>query len=283
MSHTQRLLKLVLVILYGLAFVKDFDYGFLSIVAICIHEIFHIVFLKLNSINFKKFKVSIFGFRIDLSYKTIVNKQITMYSIGSLANLFIGIVFILVRNVGKIYIFDKFILVNFIIGIFNLIPIFPLDGAFILKSILFRIFRQYTAMLISILVSLSLLLVLLLSMVTLLVSSFVFNITHLIVIIFSMTSTYREYKTLMSTSIISRIENFKYVFLKKGYVSSNVISVHYDLYILDILKLYRFNKFTVIYFVDDNLEIVGIMNHYNVLQCYKIFGNIQIRDYYKNK
>lgn len=283
MNYTQRLLKLGLVILYSSIFIKEFEYTLLSLVAICIHEFFHILFLKLNSINMKKLRISVLGFRIDLSDRAMVDRQITMYSIGSIANLAVGLVFILVKNVSGTHIFDSFILVNFIIGLFNLVPIFPLDGAFILKCILFRIFKKYTAMFISILVSLLLSIIALLIIARLFFSFFIFNITHLTLVVFSLISVYKEYMILISTFVVSKVDNLKSVLPRRGYLPSSVVSVHYDLCILDILKLCRFNKFVIIYFVNDNLEIVGVMNQYNVLQCYKSFGNIKIKDYYKSR
>lgn len=283
MSRTQRLLKLGLVILYGLVFIEEFSYGILSVFAICIHEFFHVLFLRLNSINMKKFRVSILGFRIDLSDRDIISKQITMYSVGSLANLVLGFILILVRNISGTNIFNDFILVNFVIGLFNLIPIFPLDGAFILKSILFRFLKQYTAMFVSILVSVFLSLIGIIIILRLFFVFSVFNFTHLIVIVFSFISVYKEYRILMSTFVVSRVDRLKYTLLKRGYLTSNVISVHQDLFVLDALKLCKFKGFFIIYFVNDNLEIVGVMNQYNILQCYKIFGNIKIKDYYKSK
>ena len=262
---------------------KEFKYTLLSVVAICIHEFFHVLFLKLNSIGMKKLRISVLGFRIDLSDGTVVDRQIAMYSIGSIANIFVGFVFILVQVISRTRIFDDFILVNFIIGLFNLVPIFPLDGAFILKSILFKVFKKYTAMFISIFVSLFLSVIALLVIARLFFGFFIFNITHLILVVFSLINVYKEYMVMMSTFIISRVDNLKYVLSRRGYLSSSVVSVHYDLCILDILKLCKFNRFVIIYFVNDNLEIVGVMNQYNVLQCYKSFGNIKMRDYYKSK
>ncbi len=284
MSYTQRILKLSLVVLYIIFFIKEFSYGVLSVIAICTHELFHVLFLSLNSINFKNFKISILGFRIDLSDNIFVNSQIIMYSIGSIANLMVGAVFFVISLLISTDTFDKFILVNLVIGGFNLLPIFPLDGAFILRSLLFRILkRRYVTMFFSIFISLILSLSMLVLVVNSFLGSFLFNITHLVVIIFTLISTYREYKVLISMFVINKIDNSKRTLLSKGYVKSKVISVHHDTHILDIIKLSKFNKFIIFCVLDEDLEIIDITNHYTILQCYKKFGNIKIGEYYENK
>lgn len=282
MYSNYRILKLNLIVLYCIIFIRNVDYTLVSVLAICIHELAHIIFLKFCGINVTNFKVSLLGFRIDLSEKKYINKELIIYLAGSLFNILVGIICLFIKNVFKIHFFDKFIITNFMIGFLNLIPVFPLDGAVIFKNILFRKIKQNIAIFISIFVSLFLAVVILIFVIVLVLKYSFINITHIVVVIFIIISTYREYRLFVSTFIVSKIDYKKYLFSKKKYVKTVVISVNFEIELLELIKLYKFNRFLIFYFLDSELKVIGIMNEFNVLECYKKFGNVTIREYYKS-
>lgn len=281
-SNYYRILKLSLVILYCINFIRNIDYTLASVLAISIHELAHIIFLKSCDISVTNFKVSLLGFRINLSEKKHIDKELIIYFVGSLFNILVGIVCLVIKNIFKMQFLDKFIIANFMIGFVNLIPVFPLDGAIIFKNILFRKFRQNTAILISIFTSLISAVVILIFIIVLVLKFSFINITHIVIVIFMIVSTYREYKLLMSTFMISKIDYEKYLFLKKKYIKTVVISVIFEVELLELIKLYKFNRFLIFYFLDNELKVIGIMNEFNVLECYKKFGNVTVRECYKS-
>lgn len=281
MYSDYRILKFILIILYCIIFIRNIDYTLMSILVICIHELAHIIFLKISGASIVNFKVSFLGFKMDLREKKYINSELIIYFAGSLSNILIGILFLVIKNIFTVEIFDKFIIANFVIGFVNLIPVFPLDGAIILKNILFRKFRLNTAVFISIFVSVFLAIIILIFIISLFLKFSFINITYVVVFIFVIISTYKEYKLFISTFVVSKIDYKKYLFLKEKYFKTDLISVTYDTELLNLIKLYKFSRFLIFCFLDGELKIIGMMNEFNVLECYKKFGNITIREYYE--
>ncbi len=281
MYSDYRILKFILIILYCIIFIRNIDYTLMSILVICIHELAHIIFLKISGASIVNFKVSFLGFKMDLREKKYINSELIIYFAGSLSNVLIGILFLVIKNIFTVEIFDKFIIANFVIGFVNLIPVFPLDGAIILKNILFRKFRLNTAVFISIFVSVFLAIIILIFIISLFLKFSFINITYVVVFIFVIISTYKEYKLFISTFVVSKIDYKKYLFLKEKYFKTDLISVTYDTELLNLIKLYKFSRFLIFCFLDGELKIIGMMNEFNVLECYKKFGNITIREYYE--
>lgn len=184
MYSDYRILKFILIILYCIIFIRNIDYTLMSILVICIHELAHIIFLKISGASIVNFKVSFLGFKMDLREKKYINSELIIYFAGSLSNVLIGILFLVIKNIFTVEIFDKFIIANFVIGFVNLIPVFPLDGAIILKNILFRKFRLNTAVFISIFVSVFLAIIILIFIISLFLKFSFINITYVVVFIF---------------------------------------------------------------------------------------------------
>lgn len=103
---------------------------------ILIHELAHLIVGILIGGRPKKMIISIFGISIEF-YSYGKNKtfyKIIFFLIGPLINIIIGWIAYKFMEEG-----DKKILVictNFALGIFNLLPILPLDGGKIIKEIL---------------------------------------------------------------------------------------------------------------------------------------------------
>ena len=94
MYSDYRILKFILIILYCVIFIKNIEYVLFSVLAICIHELAHIVFLKISGVSIVNFKVSFLGFEIYLREKKCINRELIVYFVGSLSNILIGIVFL---------------------------------------------------------------------------------------------------------------------------------------------------------------------------------------------
>lgn len=278
MSKIHKTLKIGLIILYFFLFIKNLNYALLSILAISLHELAHILILNGDIY----LGLSVLGFKIDMSRKSYIEKEIFLYVSGSLFNILIGFLCLLLISVYKFYFLYEFMIVNFVIGIINLIPAFPLDGAVIFKNLLFVKFSRLKAGFVSIFVSFFVAIVLLIIYVYLmLVFSFI-NLTYIVIVLFIFISTYREYKIFMCTFSLISVDYRKCRFLKRKFMKTNVISLSYSVNLLDVIKLYKFNKFSVFYFVDDDLKIIGVMNEFDILKNYKKFGNIQIKKFYEN-
>jgi stage IV sporulation protein FB len=104
------------------------------IISIVLHECGHVLACIILHKKFGKVKVSIFGFsNNNLNLSNMKNfKKIFILVLGSLVN-FIVFIFCMVIG-GKLV--DKIGKMNLLIGVFNLLPIVPLDGGNILICIL---------------------------------------------------------------------------------------------------------------------------------------------------
>ena len=113
---------------------KQIDIYAIFIISTLIHEISHALTGIVLGLKLKQFCIMPFGFKITFeetgTYKKNDIKKLIIASVGPATNLFIMILAIIFNLHSNI------IYANLIIAVFNLIPIYPLDGGRILKSIL---------------------------------------------------------------------------------------------------------------------------------------------------
>jgi len=127
------------------------DILMLFLLSLIIHEIGHILFIKIYKIPIKQFTLSLYGgcLNIDIKYYNKLNKykKLLIYSGGILFNL---ILYYLFKN----NLFGK---INLIYCIFNLLPVYPLDGYNILKIFINKnkILNDITVVIITLLIIIS--------------------------------------------------------------------------------------------------------------------------------
>lgn len=113
---------------------KQINIYAIFIISTLIHEISHAVAGIVLGLTVRKFCIMPFGFKITFeetgNYKNNAVKKIMIAIAGPTVNILIMAIAIICKlNNNVIY-------SNLIIALFNLIPIYPLDGGRILKSIL---------------------------------------------------------------------------------------------------------------------------------------------------
>ncbi|MBR4419079.1 MAG: site-2 protease family protein [Clostridia bacterium] len=107
------------------------------VVAVIFHELAHSLFAKHFGINPSCIVLTPFGGVLKLKSKILSKQQkICIYIAGPLGSLFLSILFgIIVWLFPIIFIYLEYLVVaNFLIGIINLLPIYPLDGGKILSQ-----------------------------------------------------------------------------------------------------------------------------------------------------
>lgn len=102
----------------------------LIIIALAAHELAHIVSAIILKIKFEKFKITLFGFNFNADLENIIFiKKLLLFISGPACNLYLYLIF---KNTD----YNKFAEINMFLAIINMIPIVPLDGGNICKSIL---------------------------------------------------------------------------------------------------------------------------------------------------
>lgn len=141
-----------------------------------IHELGHLLMgiilgfkteeIKLSPVGLQiKFKVSSEEYKIQVNKgNTLCIKKAIIALAGPITNLALAVLVIILAsintNIQNTYIYQILIYSNFLIAMFNLIPIYPMDGGRFLKEILKLIFGNKTAYKITYIVSKTILIIL---------------------------------------------------------------------------------------------------------------------------
>lgn len=120
----------------------DFDRRLvLAIIFAFVHEAVHLVFINKFSVAPKKVSLNLFGADILRSNDGVINNntEILIHLSAPLFNLTLGVVFYLLHKtlVSNILI-EYSAEVNFVLGIFNLIPFYNFDGGNALNNLLLK-------------------------------------------------------------------------------------------------------------------------------------------------
>ncbi len=129
-------LKIILAILLFLL-IENINTYLIFLFFILVHEIAHLIVGIALGGKPNKLTISLFGVSLNFySYsKTKILYRIIFYAIGPIVNIIIAtLIMCLIKE--QLFIIKKIIIINYAIGIFNLLPILPLDGGNIIKEFL---------------------------------------------------------------------------------------------------------------------------------------------------
>ena len=129
----------IILLVVLLIFLNKIDVYILFILFIMCHELAHMIMgmilgFKPKTLTLNPFGVSIEFYNYDENNKKNRWKRIVTYLAGPLSNFILSIIFYFISMDSILK--TKVIYTNILIGIFNLIPILPLDGGKILREIL---------------------------------------------------------------------------------------------------------------------------------------------------
>lgn len=142
------------IFLFALIFVitKQIEFYAILMIYAVIHELGHLFWGLILKLKPEAFSITPFG--LQISFKTEPNlyntkikngtklclKKMSLALAGPLTNFIIALILIILNNIelykNSIFFGEVAIYANILIGIFNLIPIYPLDGGRILKEII---------------------------------------------------------------------------------------------------------------------------------------------------
>lgn len=108
------------------------------ILALLLHELAHVFVAAKYGYNLKEFKINVFGISVELDEKIEDKDSFAINIAGPLFNLFLAILcmaFYWLVPVSFKYL-NIFCVSNLTLAVFNLLPIYPLDGGKIFKSLI---------------------------------------------------------------------------------------------------------------------------------------------------
>ncbi|MCB2359840.1 M50 family metallopeptidase [Clostridium estertheticum] len=251
----------------------------ISFVFVFLHELMH--YLTARILGFSGFDIEILPVGAVLKLKDLdeanAKEDLIISLSGPLLNLVIAFIFYILFIIFKRPYFDLIFNSNLAIGIFNLIPAFPLDGGRVLRDILSfnSIYRRANEITIRV------------SMILGSVFMFVYfvsvsanrgNFNLGLISIFILISSIKEKERIVYL-IMGYIIKKKYRFIKRGYVENRSISIFCEkslLYVLGIIDKNKYNLFTVL---DENMCVIETLYEEEIIEAIKTYGNISLNEY----
>lgn len=246
------------------------------------HELIHYIVARYYNISGFDIEFIAVGTVIKLKDldEATPKEDIAISSCAPLANLAFSIIFYSIYTKLGMGIFYTFFYINLAIGIFNLIPAFPLDGGRIFRSILNLKTNYRKSNRIMIIVSIIIgIILMLIYVISFLKKNSVFNIG--IIGLFIVMSSLRE-KERISYIIMGDIFKKKYKFIKRGYIENRHLSIHYKQNLLTAMGLFDKNKYNVFMVLDDAMKVMDIVYEEEIVDALKIYGNITLEEFLRN-
>lgn len=247
---------------------------------ITLHELAHYVIAMKVGAKVDGFKVHCLGATLELNdYEELSqSEQIIICFSGPLFNFIVaGICYFLYKIYGSGIAFSCYE-VNLILGLFNIIPAYPLDGARILSAFLSQrmLYKKAknTAVYISYFAAGVMALIFGATIVYIHKLS-IFILVFSVVIIYE---TYQEKRKVMYI-IMGDIIKKRNKLIKKKYIDNKSVSVYYNQNLINILSLVEKNKFHTFYVLDDDMKLMYILREDELMDALKTEGNITLKEY----
>ena len=126
----------IILLVFLTCIVYKMDIYVIFFISILLHELFHAIFGIALGLKIKKIRINPLGFNIEfMSFKekNRISKKIIIYLAGPLFNFVIALIFYMLNIDNDLKV--NIVYTNLVLGIFNLLPILPLDGGKMLKEI----------------------------------------------------------------------------------------------------------------------------------------------------
>jgi stage IV sporulation protein FB len=252
---------------------------FISLFFVILHECVHYLIAKKYGFNGLYIEIMPFGTMLNLKDLNDAEpmEDLVISLAGPIFNIFCGLVFFVINHYYNSELVSHMCLTNISLGIFNLIPAFPLDGGRICRDILAR--RTIYKVANSIVVEVSQIIGIVFVVVFLLALMFgVNNLSIGIIGIFILYASYKEKERIVYI-IMADIIKKKVRFLDKGYIENKSISINYKEDLLKAMSILDKNKYNIFIVLDDNMKCFGMMYEEEVISALKSYGNITIDQY----
>ena len=247
---------------------------------ITLHELSHIVIASSYGCKFNNFKINVLGAKAEICEieELSEKRKLNVYLAGPCFNFIIAMMMYILNYKYNLVIFENSVKINLSLGLFNLLPAYPLDGSRICEILLTRryLYRETK----SIVVILSIII----SIMLFLFGTSIMIFLHKVNISFFMASVLMIYTSILEKQktmyiimgdIFKKLKKLK----KYGYIENKSISIYYKKGLVNVLTLVDKNKFNIFYVLDDNMKVVGTVCEDELIEALKEYGNISLEEY----
>lgn len=251
----------------------------ISFIIVLMHESTH--YLAAVLFGFSGFDIKILPIGAVLRLKDLDEASPTEDLIISIAGPLFNIILALVCYGLSLHYpgntIDFLIKSNLALGIFNLIPAFPLDGGRILRDILSvkTIYRRANEITVRVSIILG----------YLICASFIFlfclnirDYNTAIIGVFVIISSYKEKERIVYI-IMGDIVRKKRKFMSKRYMENKGISIYFKGELINVLGIMDKNKYNIFTVLDDEMRVIDVIYEDEIIQGLKEYGNITIEEF----
>lgn len=253
-------------------------YSFLIVI---LHEMAHYTIARYY--GFSGFDIEFLAVGAVLKLKDLDEaspKEDLLISIsGPMINIVLAMIFYFLYKKSLVNEFYILFSGNLAIGLFNLIPAFPLDGGRILRDWLnFRVtYKRANKIMIGTSIGIGIVLMFCYVLFYLKGSNnFNIGIIGLFIIVSSLKENER-----ISYIIMGDIIKKKYKFIKNGYIENKNTSVYYKNDLLSLMSLFEKNRYNIFTILDQEMRVMDIIYEEEVISALKMYGNITIDEFMK--
>ncbi|EOC99818.1 M50 family metallopeptidase [Caldisalinibacter kiritimatiensis] len=235
------------------------------ILTVTMHEISHVLAANKLDVKVKEFEIFPFGgvAKLDSIIGPDPNIEIKVALVGPMVNFLLALIFMLINHFLSIEFIELLLKCNFYMGVFNLLPILPLDGGRILRGVLSYVlgFRKATRILTYIAYGFSVLFIIL--------GTYIYSIKEnglyiILIAIFLFIAANKE-KRMAAFIFIKEVTEKKQQLLKKRVMKTQHLIVFKSAPVNLVLKNFLPKKFHIIIIIDDNGNIIGTINEIDLL------------------
>ena len=251
---------------------------------IALHEISHLIVVKIMNIRTGDFRLHCLGATLEIKdYDSLsLKEQIVICLAGPVFNILMSIIFFIIfyffRNDFLLMIME----VNLALAVFNIMPMYPLDGFKLLVSIFSLKLSCIHANKVSNAISYIVNIIFIIISMLFLIHRNISGIFIIIICCFSIFKTFKDRKNIMYTVMESLFKKQNLITRKK-YMKTKSISVFWGETVVNLLKVLEKDRFHIFYVLDENMRLVYILREDEFIEILNNYGNIKLKDYYNTR
>lgn len=239
-----------------------------------IHDFAHFLAVRYYDVTVFSIEIMPFGCEMNIDDESVQDSEkLFIYALGPIVNILIAMLLFIAKYTG-IYTFplyDDMIFANLCIGIFNLLPLHPLDGSVVLRIYLSKLLGDIRASKVIIFMTQ----IVALFLLSLTVYSFtygIYNINFGLIGGFLLFQSIKEKEATLVKAVKRELNKRQRVHSSGKYVKSERICVSINAGLKNIMSHFDGNKYYIIEVIDMDHRYITTITEEDVLEGIMLFG-----------